>query len=133
MITKLSSDTKLIIKENVSEKFNTDIDDDVIDFLQDFQTKIAVSEGFAKKQDVRLFNLAVFKYNEKKVDSKNTMNRLLVKYDGDYKKAIKEFRKLGKDVNIKNRKERKAELASRPEIIKKHTPIVSTDGGFTAV
>ena len=133
MITKLPNDIKLIIRENVSEKFGVDVDDDLIDFLQNFQTKVAVEEGFAHKKTVRLYNLAVFKYNEKKVDSRKTMDRLLVKYDGDYKKAIKEFRKLGKAKNISDRKERKEELESRIVKPKKHEPIIAIKGGFTAV
>ena len=133
MITKLPNDTKLIIKENVSEKFGVDIDDDIIDFLQNFQTKVAVEEGFANRNTVRLYNLAVFQYNEKKLDSSNTMDRLLVKHDGDYKKAIKEFRKLGKDVKINDRKKRKRRAAANKPKPTKHTPIVSLSGGFTAV
>ena len=132
MITKLPDNIKSSIKDNIKSKFNVDIDDDIIDFMQDFQSKIAVEEGFANKENVRFFNLAVFKFNPKKVDSRNTMKRLLNKHGGDAKIALKEFRQLGKIISIEEEKQKAYDKANRVIRPKKHDKIRSITGGFTA-
>ena len=132
MITKLPTEVKSDIRRNIRNKFNVVIDDDIIDFMQDFQSKMAVEEGFAKKEDVRFFNLAVFSFNPKKVDSRNTMKRLLNKHGGDAKKALKEFRQLGKIISIEEEKAKAYEKANRVVKRKRHDAIRSVTGGFTA-
>ena len=133
MITKITHKTKDEIITNVRKKFNVDIEEDIIDFLQDFQSKIFVEKGFANKKTVRFFNLAVFKYNEKRVDSKITMSRLLNKHNGDSKKALKEFRQLGKVIAIEEEEKKKEEKENRVIRPKRHDGIVSTNGMFTAL
>lgn len=132
MITKIPNNIKSDIKADVKAKFNTDIDDDIIDFIQDFQSKVAVEEGLAKKDTVRFYNLAVFSYNPKKVDSRNTMNRLLIKHNGDAKKALKEFRQLGKIISIEEENKKKHEKANRVPKRKRREAIKSVNGLFTA-
>jgi hypothetical protein len=132
MITKIPNEVKVDIIKGVKRKYDIDIEDDVIDFLQSFQSKVAVDKGFAIKKTVRFFNLAVFKYNEKKLDSRNTMKRLLVKHDGNVDVALKEFRELGIAVKEKYREDKRIELESRIIKPKKHEKIKSLDGRFTA-
>ncbi len=131
MISKISDTVKSDIRVNVKDKFNVEIEDDIIDFLQDFQSKIAVEEGFAKQDTVRLYNLAVFSYNPKKLDSRNTMNRLLVKHGGDAKVALKEFRKLGKIISIEAEKKKAYEKANKVVKPKRHDAIKATNGMFS--
>lgn len=132
MISKLPESTKKNIIDEVKARFNNDIDEDLIDFIQDFQSKVTVEEGFAKKDTVRLYGLAVFNYNPKKVDSRNTMKRLLTKHNGNSKAAIKEFRELGKVISINEEIAKAHERANRYVRPKRHDGILSKDGRFTA-
>lgn len=132
MLSKIPNEIQNEIIAKVEKKFNAVIEEDIIDFLQDFQSKIAVEEGFAKEETVRLYGLAVFKFNPKKVDSRSTMKRLLAKHKGDSNKALDEFKELGKLINIKEKTEKaeaKKRKVSRP---KKHEKVFSKDGLFTA-
>lgn len=132
MITRLDIATKDLIKSDVKKKFNVDIDSDVIDFFQNLQSKVAVEEGFANKDTVRFFNLAVFKYNPRKVDSKNTMKRLRAKHNGDHAAAVKEFKEIGKGINIESKIARDTERATRATVFTRHHKVRSLDGKFTA-
>ena len=132
MLSKIPDNIKQGIIDDIKDKFHADIEEDLIDFLINFQSKIAVDEGFAKKETVRLYNLAVFRYNPKKLDSKNTMVRLLAKHDGDNKAALKEFRKLGKELNLEERRKKKEAKKNKVVKPKKHAPIKSINGGFVA-
>ena len=120
MISKIPESRKDKIIAEVKSKFNTEIDLDLIDFIQDFQSKVAVEEGFNKKETVRFYNLAVFSYNPKKLDSKRTMKRLLTKHNGDSKAAIKEFRELGKIISINEEIAKKEERENRPVKQRQH-------------
>jgi hypothetical protein len=132
MITPLFNDVKSIIISDVHSIFNTIIEDDIIDFIQDFQSRIAVEEGFAKNETVRFYNLAVFQYNPKKIDSKTTMVRLLHKYNGDKQKAFAEFKQLGKDININNKLKKKYNREHKVVKLLNHAPVKSVCGKFSA-
>lgn len=131
MLSKIPDNIKDAIVDDIKEKFNVEVDTDIIDFLQNFQSKVAVEEGFSKQKTVRFYNLAVFAYNPKKLDSKNTMVRLLTKHDGDFKAADKEFKELGKAINLEERAKREKEKEERVIKPKRHEPIRSLTGGFT--
>ena len=132
MITKIPDNVKQSIINGVKDKFNTNIDTDIIEFLQDFQSKCAVEEGFAKKETVRFFNLAVFKYSERKIDGKNIMSRLLAKHNGDRKLAKEEFKELNEEFGIRNKKEKQEMKANKVVKPKRHDKVKSINSMFTA-
>lgn len=132
MATLIPNDIKKDIISDIEKLFNTVVEDDIIDFITDFQSKVTVEEGFAKRDTVRLYNLAVFQYNPKKIDSKTTMVRLLKKYDGDKIKALKEFKELGKSLNISNKKRKKFLRENRVVKLTNHAKIPSKCGKFSA-
>lgn len=132
MISKLPDKVKSNIVKGIRDKFNFEAEDDIVDFLQTFQSKVIAEDGFANKKTVRLYNLAVFEFNPKRVDSKSTMNRLLTKYNGDSEKALNEFRELGKTIVIEERRMRKEAKDNEIKKPKKHEPIKGINSTFSA-
>lgn len=132
MQTILPNDLKLNIIDEVKRLFNTSIEDDIIDFVQDFQSRVAVEEGFAKKDTVRFYNLAVFMYNPKKVDSKDCMIRLLKKHNGNRELALKEFKELGKIINLDRKALKKYKKENKVSRVTNHAVAKSVCGKFSA-
>ena len=132
--TLLPNNIKNNIIKEVSDKFNTNIEEDIIDFFLNFQINTAIDEGFAKKETVKFNGLAVFKFNPSKVESKTTMKRLINKHNGNIELAEKEFKQLGKELNIinsnKNKEERLIKL-NTPPIPKRRDKITTLDGKFS--
>lgn len=114
MLTPIPSNVKADIVTGVKDKFNTDIEEDIIDFLLDFQFKVFVDEGFAKSETVKYNYIGSFKYDTKRVDSKATMKRLLNKHGDNYDAAITEFRALGKSIAIQLKEDRRIAIANKP-------------------
>lgn len=131
MITKIPDDIAATIANEASETFGRDIGIDLVHFIQEFQSTTAIDEGFAKKNTVRFYNLAVFKFNPKRIDSKNTMKRLLQKYNGDINKSLKEFRILGKSINQEEKKAKVEAKLVKSIVPKPKATIKSLNGKFT--
>lgn len=132
MISILPNDVKSDVIKEVARLFNTSIEEDIIDFIQDYQSKMAVEEGFSKCDTVKFYNLAVFKYNKEKVDIKTTMVRLLKKYNGDVKAAEAELKELGKSYNINKKELKKFKREHKVVRIPNHAAVKSICGKFTA-
>ena len=132
MITKISDSVKQDIIRGIKSKFNTDVDTDIIDFLQDFQSKCAVEHGFIKKKAVRFYNLAAFQYDNKHIDGRNIMKRLLAKHNGDRKLARAEFKELNRAFAISNKEKKDKAKVAKVVKPKRHDIIRSTNTMFTA-
>lgn len=131
MITELPKESVNKLVLSINNKYDVNISEDIISFFQDFQSKLAIDYGFANKEEVRLYNLASFKYSDAKVDSKMIFNRLLVKYNGDRDAAMAEFKELGKEININKRNARIANKTNKLDTqINKPVLLVSLDKKF---
>lgn len=133
MSTTIPDNIKRNISAEVKENFGIDIDEDIIEFIRDFQSRVAFEEGFSKQNTIKLYKLAVFKFNTRRIDARNTMRRLLIKYDGDRSKALVEFRQIGKVINLEYKNKLAEERANRVKPIKRSDKVISINGKFTVV
>lgn len=131
LVRGIDQNAKERIVKEVKAKFGVDIGVDIVEFLQAFQNKVAIEEGFAKRKSVLYYNLATFKYNEKKVDSKNVIHRLLNKHGNDSEKALAEFKALGKELSIYEKGLRDAERENKeppaPRETRRSRPVLKTN------